>query len=140
MTYRITSQCIECHRCESICPTGAITQYEQQYQINPERCNDCVGHYSVPQCWAACPTDGGCVPSLATLARSPLAQPFHPSVTDDYWDRWFETYERMVSRLKANPSPRYWHSWFETYSQALSKQLRISQPLNNLHPPAGANA
>jgi Fe-S-cluster-containing dehydrogenase component len=118
MTYIITSQCIECHRCESRCPTGAITRNEQQYQINSERCNDCVGHYSVPQCWAVCPTNGGCVPSLATLSRS-----FAPQPADDYWNAWFATYNRLVSRLKAAPAPNYWQHWFDTYSHAVSKQL-----------------
>jgi hypothetical protein len=126
MPYTITDQCIECHRCESICPTGAISQNEQQYQINPERCNDCVGHYAVPQCWAACPTAGGCVPNLAIFPRS-LAI----SATGDYWDNWFRTYDRLISRLKANSPSDAWQHWFDTYSQALAKQLHT--------PTAGAN-
>lgn len=120
MTYIITSQCIECHRCESICPTGAITRNEQQYQINSERCNDCVGHYSIPQCWAICPTNGGCVPQLAALSRPLAAQP-----AGDYWGNWFHTYNRLVSRLKTSQPSDYWQYWFDTYSQALSKQLPI---------------
>jgi Fe-S-cluster-containing dehydrogenase component len=118
MTYIITSQCIECHRCESSCPTGAITQNEQKYQINSERCNDCVGHYAVPQCWAACPTNGSCVPSLAGFSRSSFAQ-----LSTDYWDTWFDTYNRLVSRLEAKQRSDYWQRWFNTYSRALSKQL-----------------
>lgn len=118
MTYMITSQCIECHRCESICPTGAITRNEQQYQINSERCNDCVGHYSVPQCWAICPTNGGCIPSLETLPRSLTTQP-----AVDYWNTWFATYNRLVSQLKTTPAADYWQHWFDTYSHAVSKQL-----------------
>ncbi|NJR49238.1 MAG: 4Fe-4S binding protein [Leptolyngbyaceae cyanobacterium CSU_1_3] len=127
MTYTITSQCIACHRCESICPTGAISHNEHQYQINSERCNDCVGHYAVPQCWAACPTNGGCVPNLASLARSLATNP-----SDDYWDIWFNTHHRLISRLKAKPQSDYWQTWFDTYSQALSNQL---QP-----PSVGVNA
>ncbi|NJO72593.1 MAG: 4Fe-4S binding protein [Leptolyngbyaceae cyanobacterium RM1_406_9] len=119
MTYMITSQCIECHRCESLCPTGAITRNEHQYQINSERCNDCVGHYAVPQCWAACPTNGGCVPNLATLPHSLAEKP-----SSDYWDNWFYTYEHLVSRLNANQPSAYWQRWFDTYSQALTKQLQ----------------
>lgn len=118
MTYMITSQCIECHRCESLCPTGAITRNEQQYQINSERCNDCVGHYSVPQCWAVCPTNGGCIPSLAIVRPSLAVQP-----AGDYWNTWFTTYNRLVSQLKAPPAADYWQHWFDTYSQAVSKQL-----------------
>ncbi len=119
MTYMITSLCIECHRCESICPTGAITQNEQQYQIDSERCNDCVGHYAVPQCWSACPTNGGCVPNLAILPRS-----LSLKSSTDYWDNWFDTYDCLISRLNVNQTSHYWQGWFETYSQALAKQLQ----------------
>ncbi|KGF73802.1 4Fe-4S ferredoxin [Neosynechococcus sphagnicola sy1] len=119
MTYVITSQCTECHRCESICPTGAIARNEQQYQINSERCNDCVGYYAVPQCWAVCPTNGGCLPDLATPPQARFAQP-----ANDYWDHWFLAYNRLVSRLNANRPSDYWKRWFDTYSQALAKQLQ----------------
>jgi Fe-S-cluster-containing dehydrogenase component len=118
MTCIITSQCIGCHRCESVCPTGAISQNEQQYQINSERCNDCVGHYAVPQCWAACPTNGGCV-AVATAPRT-----FATKLTSDYWDNWFDTYNRLVSRLNGQQQSAYWQRWFNTYAQALSKQLQ----------------
>ncbi|MGA7937246.1 MAG: 4Fe-4S binding protein [Kovacikia sp.] len=124
MTYIITSQCIECHRCESSCPTGAIIQNEQQYQINSERCNDCVGHYAVPQCWAVCPTNGGCLPTGAALPRSQVIEP-----APDYWDTWFDTYNRLLSRLNVNHSSDYWQRWFKTYSQVLAKQLQPSTPV-----------
>lgn len=127
MTYIITSQCIECYRCESICPTGAITRDEHQTQISSECCNDCVGHYSVPQCWAACPTQGGCVPDLAILPRSITSQR-----ADDYWDNWFITYNALISRLQANSQSEYWQRWFDRYSQALSRQLHPS-PLVGVH-------
>jgi Fe-S-cluster-containing dehydrogenase component len=120
MTYIITNQCIACHRCESICPTGAITQNEQQYQINSERCNDCVGYYAVPQCWASCPTSGGCVSNLAIPPRATS-----PKSSSDYWDNWFNHYDRLVTRLKANHSSDYWQRWFDTYSQSLAKQFQI---------------
>jgi Fe-S-cluster-containing dehydrogenase component len=116
MSYIITSQCIGCRRCESICPTRAITQNEQFYQIDPERCNDCVDAYAVPQCWAACPTHGGCIPNMAILPRS-------ASTNGDYWERWFNTYNLLVYRLKANQPSEYWQHWFDRYSQALTRQL-----------------
>ncbi|QZZ18657.1 4Fe-4S binding protein [Leptothermofonsia sichuanensis E412] len=128
MTYIITSQCIECHRCESVCPTGAITRNEQQYQINSERCNDCVGHYTVPQCWAICPTNGGCIPDLASLPRS-LAG----NASSDYWDNWFTTYEFLISRLKGSQQTAGWQRWFEIYSQALSRQLHTPTSVG-VHP------
>jgi Fe-S-cluster-containing dehydrogenase component len=120
MPYVITSKCIECSRCQSICPTGAITHNGQHYQIDSERCNDCVGHYSVPQCWAACPTYDGCV---STRPIAPQFDVVAPPRSGDYWDRWFETYNRLVSRLNATQQANYWQQWFDRYSQELSKQL-----------------
>jgi formate hydrogenlyase subunit 6/NADH:ubiquinone oxidoreductase subunit I len=120
MPYTITNKCIDCHRCESICPTGAIAQNEQQqYQIDSGRCNDCVGYYSVPQCWAACPTGGGCISSMATLPRSHKAKP-----ANEYWEQWFEIYNSLVSGIKTNQLSDYWQSWFDKYSQTLSQQLQ----------------
>ena len=119
MTYIITSQCIECHRCEFICPTGAITQNEHAYQINSERCNDCVGHYAIPQCWAICPTNSACVANLAAIAQSPFTDS-----ANGYWHHWFDTYDRLISQLRANPSSDSWHHWFDTYSQILAQHLQ----------------
>ncbi|NJO78739.1 MAG: 4Fe-4S binding protein [Cyanobacteria bacterium RM1_2_2] len=118
MSYIITNQCIECHRCVSICPTGAIIQNEQKYQIDPERCNDCVGDYAVPQCWAGCPTNGGCVPEAI------LTQPLAVEASNDYWDTWFKIYNDLISRLTTNRQSDYWQHWFDTYSQALANQLQ----------------
>lgn len=122
MTYTITSQCISCDRCVSICPTNAIQSNGQTYWIDPNRCNRCVGHYSVPQCWSSCPTNGGCVPFTAGVtAVESTAASEHSS---DYWESWFATYNRMVARLKANKQSDYWRNWFDSYASALSKQLQ----------------
>jgi ferredoxin len=133
MAYVITSDCIDCHRCESVCPTGSITKNEQHYHINSELCHDCVGHYSVPQCWAVCPTNAGCIPDCADSSEScefPLA--YSTDENADYWQHWFETYNRLIWQLKHNQPSDYWQQWFDRYSQALSRQL---------HPPklVGAN-
>lgn len=124
MTYVITSQCIGCSRCQASCPTGAITHNGHYYQIDSERCDDCVGHYSVPQCWAVCPTNAGCIPGGAIAAQS-RSSSLSPS--SDYWERWFEVYNQLISRLNTSPSTDYWHQWFDRYAQALSKQLQSSQ-------------
>jgi Fe-S-cluster-containing dehydrogenase component len=120
MAYTITADCIQCHQCEFVCPVGAITKNEQQqYQIDAGLCNDCVGYYSVPQCWSACPTKAGCISNLATLPRSLSAKP-----ANEYWDNWFVTYNKLVSEFKTKQISEYWQHWFDNYSQALSQQLK----------------
>ena len=122
MTYTITSQCISCDRCLSICPTNAIQSNGQTYWIDANRCNSCVGHYSVSQCWAVCPTNGGCVPFTAGVTAVELTSASEKS--SDYWESWFVAYNRMVARLKANQQSDYWRHWFDSYAEALSNQLK----------------
>jgi Fe-S-cluster-containing hydrogenase component 2 len=115
MAYIITNQCIQCvsvatpnqSRCQSQCPTQAIQYNGQNYWIDPTLCNNCVGHYSVPQCAAACPTNGGCIPDIP-----------------EYWDRWFVKYNQLVARLQLAQQAEYWEQWFDTYSQRLKEQIQ----------------
>lgn len=57
MALMITDECINCDVCEPECPNGAISQGEEIYQIDPNRCTECVGHYDTPQCVEVCPVD-----------------------------------------------------------------------------------
>ena len=41
--------------CEPECPNTAITMGESVYEIDPDRCTECVGHYEKPTCEAVCP-------------------------------------------------------------------------------------
>lgn len=60
MSLKITHDCINCDVCEPVCPNSAIFQGADYYQIDPERCTECVGHFELPQCRAVCPVD--CIP------------------------------------------------------------------------------
>jgi ferredoxin len=57
MALMITDECINCDVCEPECPNGAISQGEEIYQIDPNKCTECVGHYDTPQCIEVCPVD-----------------------------------------------------------------------------------
>jgi ferredoxin len=46
--------------CEPACPNSAIFQGEVLYEINPNLCTECVGHFDKPQCQEVCPID--CIP------------------------------------------------------------------------------
>ncbi len=60
MSLMITDECINCDVCEPECPNDAIYQGEQIYEINPDLCTECVGHYETSQCVEVCPID--CIP------------------------------------------------------------------------------
>ncbi|HHC72048.1 MAG TPA: YfhL family 4Fe-4S dicluster ferredoxin [Thiotrichales bacterium] len=60
MALMITDECINCDVCEPECPNEAISMGEEIYEINPELCTECVGHYDTPQCVEVCPVD--CIP------------------------------------------------------------------------------
>lgn len=60
MALMITADCINCDVCEPACPNGAISMGELIYQINPDQCTECVGHFDEPQCQQLCPV--ACIP------------------------------------------------------------------------------
>lgn len=58
MAYKINaSTCTGCGSCEFGCPNAAIKMKGDVYAINPNKCNECKGHFDEPQCVAACPAD-----------------------------------------------------------------------------------
>ncbi|MFN2381115.1 YfhL family 4Fe-4S dicluster ferredoxin [Guyparkeria halophila] len=57
MSLLITDECINCDVCEPECPNGAISQGDEIYEIAPNLCTECVGHYDEPQCVEVCPVD-----------------------------------------------------------------------------------
>ncbi len=60
MALTITDECINCDVCEPECPNDAIYQGVEIYEIYPEKCTECVGHFDTPQCREVCPVD--CIP------------------------------------------------------------------------------
>ena len=57
MSLIITDECINCDVCEPECPNDAIYQGEEIYEINPDLCTECVGHFDTPQCVEVCPVE-----------------------------------------------------------------------------------
>ena len=60
MALWITDECINCDVCEPECPNQAISMGAEIYEIDPQRCTECVGHFSEPQCVQVCPVS--CIP------------------------------------------------------------------------------
>ena len=61
MALLITDECINCDVCEPDCPNQAISLGPEIYQIDPNRCTECVGHFDEPQCVQVCPV--ACIPT-----------------------------------------------------------------------------
>ena len=60
MSLLITDECINCDVCEPECPNEAISMGDEIYEIDPNLCTECIGHYDEPQCVEVCPVD--CIP------------------------------------------------------------------------------
>lgn len=60
MALIITDDCINCDVCEPEYPNSAVSQGDEIYEIDPNLCTECVGHYDEPQCQQVCPVD--CIP------------------------------------------------------------------------------
>ncbi|OIQ65281.1 ferredoxin [mine drainage metagenome] len=76
MALLITDQCINCDVCEPQCPNGAIFMGAEIYQIEPDKCTECVGHFDEPQCVVVCPV--ACIPS------DPLHREDRPTLWQKY--------------------------------------------------------
>lgn len=61
MALLITHECVNCGACEDQCPNTAIRMGEDIFEIDHERCTECVGFDNRPTCVDACPVDC-CVP------------------------------------------------------------------------------
>jgi ferredoxin len=60
MALIITDECINCDVCEPACPNDAIYMGIEIYEINPNKCTECIGHFDEPQCQMLCPVE--CIP------------------------------------------------------------------------------
>ncbi len=69
MALWITDECINCDVCEPECPNQAISMGAEIYEIDPQRCTECAGHFDEPQCVQVCPVR--CIPVNPAFIESP---------------------------------------------------------------------
>lgn len=43
--------------CDPECPNEAISLGEEIYEIDANKCTECIGHYDKPTCVSVCPID-----------------------------------------------------------------------------------
>lgn len=76
MSLLITEECINCDVCEPVCPNTAIYQGDMIYEIHPDKCTECVGHFDEPQCVAVCPVDCILVDTAKPESKDDLMQKY----------------------------------------------------------------
>jgi ferredoxin len=81
MALIITDECINCDVCEPECPNNAISQGDEIYVIDPDKCTECVGHFDESQCIDVCPVD--CI----------VADPKHTETKEQLQEK----YERLTA-------------------------------------------
>jgi ferredoxin len=72
----ITDDCINCDVCEPECPNNAISQGEEIYVVDADKCTECVGHFDEPQCKEVCPVDCILVDPARQESREELQKKF----------------------------------------------------------------
>jgi len=45
MAYKITEECINCGACDPECPNEAIFAGDEIYEIDPDKCSECIGAF-----------------------------------------------------------------------------------------------
>ncbi|MBX3708181.1 MAG: YfhL family 4Fe-4S dicluster ferredoxin [Gammaproteobacteria bacterium] len=83
MSLIITDECINCDVCEPACPNTAIYQGELIYEIDPDKCTECVGHFDEPQCIAVCPVN--CI----------IKDPNHPETQEQLLEKYNQLNEKF---------------------------------------------
>ena len=76
MALFITDECINCDVCEPECPNEAIYMGPEIYEINPELCTECVGHFDTQQCVDVCPVECIFVDPKNTETQEKLMEKF----------------------------------------------------------------
>lgn len=69
MALLITEECINCDVCEPVCPNEAIYMGVEIFEIDPDLCTECIGHFEEPQCVEICPVE--CIPKDEKLPETP---------------------------------------------------------------------
>ena len=77
MALKILESCINCGVCEPECPNDAISEGSLVYEIEPQQCTECVGHFEIPQCIEVCPVECIIVDQNHIENQDQLMKKFH---------------------------------------------------------------
>jgi len=76
MALKILDTCVNCDVCEPVCPNQAIAAGAVIYEIAPQRCTECVGHFVTPQCVEVCPVECIIIDPEHVESRARLAEKY----------------------------------------------------------------
>jgi len=76
VAYKITDECISCGACEAECKNNAISEGEELYVIDPDKCTECAGWFESPKCVEVCPVD------------APVPDPDHQETHEQLLGKW----------------------------------------------------
>ncbi|PQQ25728.1 YfhL family 4Fe-4S dicluster ferredoxin [Photorhabdus hindustanensis] len=77
MSLLIKKSCINCDMCEPECPNQAISMGDEIYEIDSERCTECIGHYDTPTCHSVCP-----------INNTIITDPDRQETEEQLWDKF----------------------------------------------------
>jgi len=77
MAYKITEECISCGACEAECNNEAISEGEEIYVIDLNKCTECVGNFESPKCAEVCPVDAAVPDSEHVESQEELLAKWH---------------------------------------------------------------
>jgi ferredoxin len=77
MAYKITDECISCGACEPECQNEAISEGEEIYVIDHDKCTECVGNFESPKCSEVCSVDAAVLDPEHVESRHELLDKWH---------------------------------------------------------------
>ena len=87
MAYIIAESCLSCGACEPGCPNKAISEKRGMYEIDADKCTECIGAYESPMCADVCPIG------------APGPDPNHKEDREQLLEKW--------QRLHPGEQPQY---------------------------------
>ena len=83
MAYKINNDCISCGACEPECKNNAISEGEDIYVIDPDKCTECVGNHESPKCAEVCPVDACITNPEREESKEQLLEKWHSLHPDE---------------------------------------------------------
>jgi len=77
MAFKITEDCIACAACETECPNDAISEGDEFFEIDPDKCTECVGFFDTQQCVEVCPVEAPVADPDRQETKEELLAKFH---------------------------------------------------------------